>query len=131
MKVTVYHNPRCSKSRKTVKLLEEHQIDFDTILYLQDIPSKSSIKKIVDLLGFSSVRELMRSKEADYKAQQLDTVNDEAALLTALVKSPQLIERPIVVVEFDNGQAAAKIGRPPQAVLCIAKTLLNSSLGVG
>ncbi len=117
MKVTVYHNPRCSKSRETVKLLQEHQINFDTILYLQNIPSKATIKKIVDLLGFSSVRELMRRKEADYKVQQLDTVDDEAALLSALAASPKLIERPIVVVEFDDGQAAAKIGRPPQAVL--------------
>ncbi len=123
MKVTVYHNPRCSKSRETVKLLKEQQIDFDTVLYLQDIPSKASIKKIVAWLGFSSVRELMRTKEADYKAQQLHNVNDEEALLAALLAFPNLIERPIVVVEADNGQTSAKIGRPPQAVLGLFTSL--------
>lgn len=119
MKVTVYHNPRCSKSRATVKLLENAQIKFDIRLYLQDIPSIEEIKNLVGLLGFSSARELMRRKEAVYKDLQLATVDDETTLLSALHQYPKLIERPIVVVD----ERVAKIGRPPESVLDLFKSL--------
>ncbi|PID66727.1 MAG: arsenate reductase (glutaredoxin) [Gammaproteobacteria bacterium] len=115
MQVTVYHNPRCSKSRETVKLLEENHIDFTTRLYLQDVPGQAEIKELVKLLGFSSVRELMRIKESTYKALNLKEEKDDNKLIEAMVKNPQLIERPIVVV--DN--QAAVIGRPPASVLAL------------
>lgn len=114
MIVTVYHNPRCSKSRETIKLLEAQHVDFNTRLYLQEIPTISELKNLVILLGFQSVRELMRTKESIYKELRLAEVHDEAALLAALHENPKLIERPIVVT--DN---AAKIGRPPESVLTL------------
>lgn len=115
MSVIVYHNPRCSKSRETVKLLQDKQIDFDARLYLQDIPTADELKKVIELLGFSSARELMRQKESLYKELNLATVNDEEALITAMIENPKLIERPIVIVN----DAAAKIGRPPESVLAL------------
>lgn len=118
MTVTVYHNPRCSKSRETVKLLEDQQIAFETRLYLTDTPDVETLKKLVDLLGFSSARELMRTKETIYKELKLSDVSDENALFAAMVENPKLIERPIVVAEADN-HSAAKIGRPPESVLAL------------
>lgn len=114
MKPIVYHNPRCSKSRETVKLLESKRIDFDTRLYLQDVPSITKLKEILGLLGFSSARELMRTKEAIYKSLNLAAENDETALLQAMIDNPKLIERPIVITTD-----AAKIGRPPESVLVL------------
>lgn len=115
MNITVYHNPRCSKSRETIKLLESQQLDFQTRLYLQDVPSQAEIKQLLILLGFSFARELMRDKEDCYKTLNLAMENDEEKLIQAMHNHPVLIERPIVVV--DN--VAAKIGRPPQAVLAL------------
>lgn len=114
MKAIVYHNPRCSKSRETIKLLENHQIDFEIRLYLQDTPKQAEIEALLPLLGFDSVRELMRCKESLYKTLNLAAEDDEAALLNALVENPKLIERPIVITE-----KAAKIGRPPESVLTL------------
>ncbi len=114
MKPTVYHNPRCSKSRETVKLLEENGIIFNTRLYLNDIPSKNELKKIIQALGFNSARELMRTKEAVYRSLELAKVDDEEQLLEAMVENPKLIERPIVIKDDK-----AKIGRPPESVLAL------------
>lgn len=115
MTVTVYHNPRCSKSRETIKLLETQEINFQIRLYLQDIPTADELKQVIALLGFSSARELMRTKEACYKELNLKEVNDDDMLIEAMVANPKLIERPIVIV--DNKQA--KIGRPPESVLTL------------
>lgn len=114
MKPIVYHNPRCSKSRETIKLLADKNIDVEIRLYLQDVPSSDELKSLLSLLGFSSARALMRTKESIYKDLNLAAENDEAALLAAMVENPKLIERPIVIVEN-----AAKIGRPPESVLAL------------
>ncbi len=112
MTVTIYHNPRCSKSRQTLALLEGRGIEPEIVLYLQDPPSKTTLKSIVKKLGAASAREIMRAKEAPYTELELDDVSAETALIDAMVENPILIERPIVV----NGDKAA-IGRPPEAVL--------------
>lgn len=112
MAVTIYHNPRCSKSRQTLALLEERGLAPGVVLYLQDPPSSSEIKAIVKKLGLKSVREMMRTKEASYVDLDLANVTAEGGLIDAMAENPILIERPIVV----NGDKAA-IGRPPEAVL--------------
>jgi len=114
MTATIYHNPRCSKSRATLKLLQEKGVDLEIVAYLKTPPSASELKSVLQKLGVGA-REIMRKKEAPYK--QLDLGRDdlsEDALIEALVENPILIERPIVV----NGNRAA-IGRPPETVLDI------------
>lgn len=112
MSVTIYHNPRCSKSRQTLELLRGKGLEPNIIEYLKTPPDKSDMAAILALLGLSP-RELMRKKEAEYKANGLDSeeLSDEQ-LLDALVAHPALIERPIVLA---NGKAA--LGRPPENVL--------------
>lgn len=111
--VTIYHNPRCSKSRETLALLEQHGVTPDVVLYLETPPSIDQLKKLLKELGFSSARELMRKKEDLYKALKLaDESLSEAQLLQAMVDNPKLIERPIVVKGTQ-----ARIGRPPEQVL--------------
>jgi len=114
MSVTIYHNPRCTKSRLTLTLLEEKGVALKVVHYLDNPPSESELKAILDKLGMAP-RELMRKAEEPYKDLQLDEPDrNEAALIKAMVENPILIERPIVV----NGAKAA-IGRPPEAVLDI------------
>ncbi len=115
MSVTIYHNPRCSKSRATLKLLQEKGIEPRIVKYLETPPSAEELREIIRLLGLSSPRELMRRKEKEYKELGLDdpSLSDDA-LIEAMVKHPRLIERPIVIA---NGKAA--IGRPPESVLAI------------
>jgi len=111
MSLTIWHNPRCSKSRQTLALLEEKGLTPTVRLYLEDAPSEAEIKDALSLLGLEP-RGLMRTKEAEYKDQGLAGVTDDAALIDAMVNTPKLIERPIV---FANGKA--RIGRPPESVL--------------
>ena len=114
MTVTIYHNPRCSKSRETLALLEGRGIAPQVVEYLKTPPSEAEIWGILNLLGISA-RDLMRKKEEPYKALGLDDASlDEAALIKAMHDNPVLIERPVVLA---NGKAA--IGRPPEAVLAI------------
>lgn len=112
MNVTIYHNPRCSKSRQTLELLRRQGLEPNIIEYLKTPPGKSDMAGILALLGLRP-RELMRKKEAEYKANGLDSpeLSDEQ-LLDALLEHPVLIERPIVLA---NGKAA--VGRPPENVL--------------
>jgi arsenate reductase len=112
MPVTIYHNPRCSKSRQTLALLEEKGVDLDTILYLQDPPDAATIADLVAKLDLASARDLMRKGEAVYKELGLKDVTDETVLIRAMADHPILIERPIVL----NGDKA-RIGRPPEGVL--------------
>ncbi len=114
MDATIYHNPRCSKSRETLALLDEKQVSTKIVKYLDTPPTAEELRNILDMLKISP-RDLMRKKEKEYKEQNLDdeTLDDEA-LIKAMVATPRLIERPIVIV---NGKAA--IGRPPQQVLDI------------
>lgn len=115
MSVVIYHNPRCSKSRETLALLEEKGITPNVVKYLEETPSIDALKTLFSQLGFTSVREMMRTKETEYKEQNLDdgSVTDEQ-LFEAMALTPKLIERPIVV---NNNQA--KMGRPPEQVLDI------------
>ncbi|VXC95792.1 arsenate reductase (glutaredoxin) [Serratia oryzae] len=111
--VTIYHNPRCSKSRETLALLEQQGITPKVVLYLETPPSVDELKKLLKELGFHSARELMRQKEEIYKELKLANENlSEEQLLQAMVANPKLIERPIVV----KG-SRARIGRPPEQVL--------------
>lgn len=114
MSLRIYHNPRCSKSRETLALLEQHGHQPEVIKYLETPPDVDQLKTLLAQLGMSSARELMRTKEEEYKALGLAEVQDEAALLAAMVAHPRLIERPIVV---HNDKAA--LGRPPEQVLDI------------
>jgi len=114
MSVTIFHNPRCSKSRETLALLEQKSIQPDIIEYLKTPLSAEQISTLVQQLGFSSVRELMRTKEDIYKELDLKNEQDEAALIAAMQAHPKLIERPIVV---NNNKAA--LGRPPENVLSV------------
>lgn len=112
MTVTIYHNPRCSKSRQTLALLEERGIAPDVIRYLETPPDSEELGKVIDMLGLEP-RDLMRKKEEPYKALGLDNpALSRAELIGAMVQNPVLIERPIVI----NGNKAA-IGRPPELVL--------------
>lgn len=112
MQVTIYHNPRCSKSRQTLKMLREHGVDPDVVEYLKTPPSVEEIDRIIELLGIEP-RQLMRSGESEYKAYHLDDPDlSRDALIAALVRHPVLMQRPIVVAGD-----RARIGRPPEAVL--------------
>lgn len=114
MTTTLYHNPRCSKSRETLKLLESKGITPQIVLYLETPPDANTLKSLLKKLNLSP-RQLMRTKEAEYKAQGLgDEKLSEAELIDAMVRTPKLIERPI----FVNGKKAA-LGRPPEQVLDI------------
>jgi len=112
MQVKIYHNPRCSKSRQTLQLLQEHAIEPEVVEYLETPPDKTTLRKILKQLSLSP-RDLIRRKENEYKENQLDdpSLTDDQ-LIDAMVKYPKLIERPIVVT--DKGAA---IGRPPEKVL--------------
>lgn len=111
--VTFYHNPRCSKSRETLALVEQQGIQPQVILYLDHPPSVAGLKVLLQQLGFHDARRLMRTKEDLYKTLNLaDEALTQDQLLQAMSDNPKLIERPIVVY---NGQA--RIGRPPEQVL--------------
>ena len=114
MSITIYHNPKCSKSRQTLKLLEEQATGIDVIEYLKNPPTVKKLKDILSLLKISP-RDLMRKKETEYKDLGLynSDLSDED-LIESMVKHPILIERPIVLA---NGKAA--LGRPPENVLNI------------
>jgi arsenate reductase len=114
MAVTIYHNPRCSKSRETLKLLRARGIEPKVIAYLETPPDAATLKRLLKMLG-RDARALMRRKEPAYKDNRLDDrALGEDALIRAMVRHPILIERPIVV-----SGAKAALGRPPEAVLDI------------
>lgn len=111
MSTTIWHNPRCSKSRETLALLEEKGEQPAIRKYLEDAPSAEEIREILALLGIEP-RALMRTKEALYKELGLADVSDNEALIKAMADNPKLIERPVVI---KNGKAS--LGRPPESVL--------------
>lgn len=115
--VLIYHNPRCSKSRATLELLEANGIKPRIVEYLKEPPTPSMLTHILDLLGLEP-RELMRRHEDEYQAAHLDDPGlSRDTLIQAMTQHPRLIERPIVIVD---GRAA--IGRPPENVLEIIHT---------
>jgi arsenate reductase len=111
MTTTIYHNPRCSKSRQTLEMLQQRELDLDIVSYLDTPPDAATLAQILDLLGLQP-RQLMRRQQTEYKALGLDNESlSRAELIDAMVANPILIERPIVL---HNGKAA--IGRPLQQV---------------
>lgn len=108
---TIYHNPRCRKSRETLQLIKDQGEDPQIVLYLEQIPSEETLKELIDQLGIDPIK-LVRRQESvwkeNYKGKEL--TNDQ--LIAAMHQNPKLIERPIVV---KNGKAA--LGRPPENVL--------------
>ena len=113
MTVTIWHNPRCSKSRQTLALVEEHTSDIDVRHYLQDTPGADEIKNALRLLDLPAAK-LLRRGEQIFKDLGLKDVTDEGVLIAAMATHPILIERPVV---FANG--TARLGRPPESVLDI------------
>lgn len=110
---TIYHNPRCSKSRQTLALLQEKGIEPDIIEYLTSPPSESELDGILNMLGVEP-EALMRKGEDEYKQHFKGRDLSRAETISLMVQYPKVIERPIVV----NGTKAA-VGRPPEAVLDI------------
>ncbi|ADN10071.1 arsenate reductase (glutaredoxin) [Sulfurimonas autotrophica] len=108
-KITILHNPRCSKSREALKILEDNGITADVVKYLEEHPSAAQLKNIVKMLGIKSAREMMRTKEDIYKELDLKNEHDEEKLIEAMAEHPKLIERPIII----KGDKAI-IARPPQ-----------------
>ena len=112
MPVTIYHNPRCSKSRQTLALLRDRGIEPTVVEYLTDPPDAKTLEGLLKKLGVEP-REIIRRTEPLFKELGLaDKLDDREALVAAMVANPILIERPIVV----NGPCA-RLGRPPEAVL--------------
>ena len=109
---TIYHNPRCSKSRQTLELLKENNIEPEIILYLENPPSKEKLTELIDLLGINP-RDLLRKGEEEYKAHNLrdESIKGED-IIKIMTENPKLIERPIVI-----SKNKAIIGRPPENVL--------------
>ena len=108
---TIYHNPRCSKSRMTLALLEERNVDVNIIEYLKTPLDMDQIDTLIDQLSIEP-ENLIRPKEAEYKEAGLSKTSSRAEIIAAIAQYPKLLERPIVV---HNGKA--KIGRPPENVL--------------
>ncbi len=113
MSVVIYHNPKCSKSRETLALLEENSVQPEVVKYLEAPLSVELLKTLYTQLGLDNVRAMMRTKEDIYKELGLGDANlSDDQLFAAMVANPKLIERPIVVA---NGKA--RLGRPPEQVL--------------
>jgi len=113
-KVTIYHNPRCSKSRQTMALLEENGVTPEIRLYLEEPPSSEELASVISKLGITP-RALLRKGQAEYQTMNLadESLSDED-IIDAMVKAPILIERPIVIKEEQ-----ARLGRPPEQILDI------------
>ncbi len=109
--ITIYHNPRCSKSRQTLELIRQHGDEPTIVEYLKTPPSAAELKNILALLNLKP-RDLMRKKEKEYKEAGLDNTDlDDATLIELMVANPKVIERPIVVID-----GKAIVGRPPENV---------------
>jgi|SRR5699024_7088667 len=108
---TLYHNPRCSKSRETLQLLEEKGEKIEIIKYLETPPSKEKLKRIISLLNIKPIN-LVRTKEKEWKENFKDKNLSDDEIIDAMISFPRLIERPIAIKDD-----RAAVGRPPQNVL--------------
>ena len=111
--IKIYHNNRCSKSRCGLQILEDSGKDFEIIKYLEDSPSETELKDIIELLGITPIQ-LIRKGEAIWKDKYKGKDLSDAEIITAMITYPKLIERPIVI-----NDDKAIIGRPPEAILNI------------
>ncbi len=115
-KFKIFHNPRCSKSRQTLELLNQNDADVEIVEYLKNPPSVEELSNVITALGVSP-QEVMRKKEAEYKEAGLDKSDlSEAKQIELMTQYPKVIERPIVI----KGKKAV-IGRPPENVLTFFK----------
>ncbi|AWL11862.1 Arsenate reductase (glutaredoxin) [Saliniradius amylolyticus] len=111
--VQILHNPRCSKSRQTLQLLKDKGVEPEIVEYLKTPLDRQALATLQQQLGLDDARQMMRTKEAEYKAHNLgDTSLTNEQLLAAIADTPKLLERPIVI-----NQDKARIGRPPENVL--------------
>ena len=110
---TIWHNPRCSKSRQTLALLQERGEDLTIRTYLDDTPSTADIRNALEMLGLRAI-DITRTGEALFKELGLSKTDEDETLIAAMAAHPKLIERPIV---FKGARAA--LGRPPENVLGI------------
>ena len=114
MTISILHNPRCSKSRQALQILRDKGVEPQIIEYLSTPPSEKAMDSILRLMGMEP-REAMRRKEPEYRDQELDNPDlTREELIAAMIRTPKLIERPIVV-----GNGKAVLGRPPEQVLTI------------
>lgn len=110
-KTIIWHNPRCSKSRNALALLEEKGVEVDVVKYLDTPPSRVELVVVLEMLGLSA-KGLMRSKEPIYKELGIKDITDEDTLINLMIANPKLIERPIVIKD-----AKAAIGRPIENII--------------
>jgi len=112
MSIKILHNPRCSKSRQALELIRQQGVEPDVREYLKEPLTATELKELVKLLGVET-RALVRTKEEEFKATGLapESASDDE-LITALVETPKLMERPVVITP-----KGARIGRPPELVL--------------
>lgn len=108
--IKIYHNPRCTKSREGLELLEKSGQKFEVIRYLEDIPSKEELRQLIEYLGIAPV-ELVRKNETIWKEKYKGRKLSDAEIIKAMVENPKLIERPIVL----KGNKAV-IGRPAEKI---------------
>ena len=111
--IKIYHNPRCSKSRQGLELLEKSKKNFEVVKYLETIPTKSELKEIINLLGIIPM-DLVRKNEAIWKEIYKNKELSDSDIINALLENPKLIERPIII----NGDKGV-IGRPIENILSI------------
>ena len=111
--IKIYHNPRCSKSRQGVQVLEESGKEFQIIKYLEDVPSEKELTEIINLLGITPIQ-LIRKTEKIWKEEFKGKELSDTQIIKAMIENPKLIERPIVI---NNNKAV--IGRPPEDILSI------------
>jgi len=112
--IKIYHNPRCSKSRKTLEIIQQHGMSPEIIRYLETPPSTSELESVINALSISP-RDLMRKNEAEYKDNNMaDSRLTDKQLIELMHQFPKVIERPIVI-----SQGQAVIGRPPESVLTL------------
>ncbi len=109
--ITIWHNPRCSKSRQTLALLQNRGVEPIVRKYQEDAPNEAEIRAVLSALNVTAIK-IMRSKDAAFRDTGLSEDSTETALIAAMVQNPALIERPIVI----SGTRAA-LGRPPETVL--------------
>ena len=113
MKITIYHNPRWGKSRDSVRILEENNLEFTTVEYLKTPISRDGIVDILDMLDVPTI-DLIRKTEKEYTENDISSIDNDEELIDMIVKFPKLMQRPIIVAD-----QKAVIGRPPENILDI------------
>lgn len=117
MTLTIYHNPRCSKSRQALEIIREHGLDPEVVHYLEDMPEAARLLELSRLLGVG-IGGMLRKNEAEYREADDLPQGDDAALAEWLSRHPKVLQRPIVV---DTASGRAVIGRPPENVLSLVE----------